>query len=98
MWTSKTFTSLLLDAHFTSKASLHPAASDGDAGHSAADVPKMEDGKRSGMVRKVFNVKNYHRALKQCCIVEWAQARSAKSQKCHIVSSLRTLVRFEARR
>jgi len=73
-------------------------ASNGDAEHWATDDLKLEDGERRELVRQVFAIENYHRHLKQCCGVERAVVRSAKAQKCHILLSLRALVRLEAHR
>jgi len=66
--------------------------------HWATSDLRMEEITRQEMARQVFAIENYHRQLKQCCGIERAQVRSARAQKCHILLSLRALVRLEAHR
>ena len=73
-------------------------APNGDKEHWATSDLEMTEATRQELSRRVFAIENYHRQLKQCCGIERAQVRSAQSQKCHILLSLRAFVRLEAHR
>ena len=57
--------------------------------------------KRSGLARLVkmgWQIEVYHRGIKQCCGIERAHVRKARSIVCHIIMSVRAFLRLEAYR
>lgn len=73
-------------------------ARDGGAEHWATDDPKMSESDREEMEGSGWGIEVYHRALKQCCGVERAQARGERAQRNHLGLSLRAFLRLEANR
>ena len=47
---------------------------------------------------QAWGIESYHRGLKQCCGVEWRQAREAQSQRSHIGMAIQAFVRLEVHR
>jgi putative transposase len=45
-----------------------------------------------------WGIEVYHRGIKQCCGIEKAQARTERSQRAHILLSLRAFLRLEVNR
>ena len=73
-------------------------AADGDAQYWATDELEMCVSRLEELGKRAWSVENCHRAIKQCCGVEKAQARSARDQMSHIALSLRAFVRLEVHR
>lgn len=71
---------------------------DGDAEHWATDDIEMSESDREELEGAGWSIETYHRALKQCCGIERAQARGERAQRNHLVLSLRAFLRLEANR
>jgi putative transposase len=71
---------------------------DGDAQHWVTDVKEMDESKREDLAKKSWKIEEYHRRIKQFCGVEKCQARKEKSQRAHILFSLRAFLRLELQR
>ena len=64
----------------------------------ATDVLDLEEKIRSELARKSSKIEQYHRGIKQFCGIERCQARSATSQRAHILMAIRAFLRFEIAR
>lgn len=74
---------------------------DGDAEHFehwATNDLDMSEEDREQLENTAWGVEVYHRALKQCCGVERAQARGERAQRNHLGLALRAFLRLEANR
>lgn len=71
---------------------------DGDEEHWATDLIDMEEPDRKELARKSWKIEEYHRGIKQFCGVERCQARNGKSQRTHILFSIRAFLRLEVER
>jgi hypothetical protein len=71
---------------------------DGDAEHWATNDLDMSEADREELENTAWGVEVYHRALKQCCGVERAQARGERAQRNHLGLALRAFLRLEANR
>lgn len=71
---------------------------DGDEEHWATDLIDMEEPNRKELARKSWKIEEYHRGIKQFCGVERCQARNGKSQRTHILFSIRAFLRLEVER
>lgn len=68
---------------------------DGDIGYWATGDLEMDELERLQLAEWSWAIENYHRGLKQCCGVERAQVRSARSQRNHIQLAIRAFLRLE---
>ena len=73
-------------------------ARDGGAEHWATDDFEMGESEREELEWAGWGIETYHRALKQCCGIERAQARGAQAQRNHLGLALRAFLRLEANR
>ena len=73
-------------------------ARDGSAEHWATDDLQMSEQDREELEQSGWGIETYHRALKQCCGIERAQARGERAQRNHLGLSLRAFLRLEANR
>jgi putative transposase len=73
-------------------------ARDGGAEHWATDDFEMSESEREELEGAGWSIETYHRALKQCCGIERAQARGARAQRNHLGLALRAFLRLEANR
>jgi putative transposase len=71
---------------------------DGDEEHWATDLIDIEEPDRKELARKSWKIEEYHRGIKQFCGVERCQARNGKSQRTHILFSIRAFLRLEVER
>lgn len=71
---------------------------DGGAEHWATNDLDMSEEGREELENTAWGVEVYHRALKQCCGVERAQARGERAQRNHLGLALRAFLRLEANR
>ena len=71
---------------------------DGDAEHWATNDLWMSEAEREELEGAGWGIEVYHRALKQCCGVERAQARGERAQRNHLGLALRAFLRLEADR
>lgn len=71
---------------------------DGDEEHWATDLIDMEESDRKELAHKSWKIEEYHRGIKQFCGVERCQARNGKSQRTHILFSIRAFLRLEVER
>jgi putative transposase len=71
---------------------------DGDEEHWATDLIDMEEPDRKELANKSWKIEEYHRGIKQFCGVERCQARNGKSQRTHILFSIRAFLRLEVER
>lgn len=71
---------------------------DGDEEHWATDLIDMKEPDRKELARKSWKIEEYHRGIKQFCGVERCQARNGKSQRTHILFSIRAFLRLEVER
>ncbi len=67
----------------------------GDIEHWATDDLGMNEEKREELSGHGWGIEEYHRGIKQCCGVERAQVRKAKSILNHIHLSIRAFIRLE---
>jgi putative transposase len=58
----------------------------------------MGESEREELEWAGWGIETYHRALKQCCGIERAQARGAQAQRNHLGLALRAFLRLEANR
>ena len=70
----------------------------GDIEHWATDELEMDEAKRNELSSQGWGIEEYHRGVKQCCGIERAQVRKAKSILNHIHMSIRAFVRLELHR
>ena len=73
-------------------------ARDGSAEYWATNDLQMSEQGREELERSGWGIETYHRALKQCCGIERAQARRERAQRNHLGLSLRAFLRLEANR
>lgn len=71
---------------------------DGETQYWATDDLKMDAKKRDELESMGWGIEVYHRGIKQCCGVEKAQVRIERSQRAHILLSLRAFLRLEVNR
>lgn len=71
---------------------------DGEIQYWAADDLKMDAKKKDELESMGWGIEVYHRGIKQCCGIEKAQARTERSQRAHILLSLRAFLRLEVNR
>jgi hypothetical protein len=71
---------------------------DGEARYWATDDLKMDAKKRDELESMGWGIEVYHRGIKQCCGIEKAQARTERSQRAHVLLSLRAFLRLEVNR
>ena len=71
---------------------------DGEIQYWATDDLKMDAKKRDELESMGWGIEVYHRGIKQCCGIEKAQARTEKSQRAHVLLSLRAFLRLEVNR
>ena len=67
----------------------------GDVEYWATDDLEMKEGKFEKLSGQRWGIEEYHRGIKQCCGVERAQVRKAKSILNHIRMSIRAFMRLE---
>jgi putative transposase len=77
---------------------LRIVSKDGDEEHWATDLIEMEEPDRKELAHKSCKIEEYHRGIKQFCGVERCQARNGKSQRTHILFSIRVFLRLEVER
>lgn len=68
---------------------------DGDTQYWATDDSKMDSLTRQGYGELSWGIEEYHRGLKQHCLVEKAQVRAGRAQRNHIGLSIRAFWRLE---
>jgi len=71
---------------------------DGEIQYWATDDLKMDAEKRDELESVGWGIEVYHRGIKQCCGIEKAQARTERSQRAHVLLSLRAFLRLEVNR
>ena len=71
---------------------------DGEVRYWATDDLKMGAKKREELESMGWGIEVYHRGIKQCCGIEKAQVRTERSQRAHILLSLRAFLRLEVNR
>mgnify|MGYP001063065821 CR=1 FL=1 len=71
---------------------------DGEIRYWATDDLEMDAKKRDELESMGWGIEVYHRGIKQCCGIEKAQARTERSQRAHVLLSLRAFLRLEANR
>jgi putative transposase len=71
---------------------------DGEIQYWATDDLKMDAKKRDELESMGWGIEVYHRGIKQCCGIEKAQARTERSQRAHVLLSLRAFLRLEVNR
>ncbi len=71
---------------------------DGELRYWATDDLEMDSKKRDELESMGWGIEVYHRGVKQCCGIEKAQVRTERSQRAHILFSLRAFLRLEANR
>jgi putative transposase len=71
---------------------------DGELQYWATDDLEMDVKKRDELESMGWGIEVYHRGIKQCCGIEKAQARTERSQRAHILLSLRAFLRLEVNR
>ena len=67
----------------------------GDVEHWATDDLGMNEEKREELSGQGWGIEEYHRGVKQCCGIERAQVRKARSILNHIRMSIRAFMRLE---
>lgn len=67
----------------------------GDAEYWATNDLSLNERNLAGLIRKGWQVEEYHRGIKQCCGVEKSHVRKAGSIISHIVMSVRAFLRLE---
>ena len=67
----------------------------GDVEHWATDDLGMNEKRREELSGQGWGIEEYHRGVKQCCGIERAQARKARSILNHIHLSIRAFIRLE---
>jgi putative transposase len=71
---------------------------DGEVRYWATDDLDVDDKKRDDLESMGWGIEVYHRGIKQCCGIEKAQVRTERSQRAHILFSLRAFLRLEVNR
>jgi len=71
-------------------------ATDGDVELWATNHVEMNDLERVKWASFAWTIENYHRGLKQFCLIERAQVRSRRAWRNHIGCCLRAFLRFES--
>jgi hypothetical protein len=71
-------------------------ATDGDVELWATNKVEMSDLERVKVASFAWTIENYHRGLKQFCLVERAQVRSRRAWRNHIGLALRAFLRIES--
>ncbi len=71
-------------------------ATDGDVEWWATNKVEMSDLERVRWAGYSWTIENYHRGLKQFCLIERAQVRSRRAWRNHIGCCLRAFLRFES--
>ena len=71
-------------------------ATDGDVELWATNHIEMSDLERVKWASFAWTIENYHRGLKQFCLIERAQVRSCRAWRNHIGYCLRAFLRFES--
>ena len=71
---------------------------EGEVQYWATDDLKMDSRRRDELESMGWGIEVYHRGIKQCCGIEKAQARTERSQRAHILFSLRAFLRLEVNR
>jgi len=71
---------------------------DGEVQYWATNDLKMDAKKRDELESMGWGIEVYHRGIKQCCGIEKAQARTERSQRAHVLLSLRAFLRLEVNR
>lgn len=71
---------------------------DGEVQYWATDDLSMDTKKRDELESMGWGIEVYHRGIKQCCGIEKAQVRTERSQRAHILLSLRAFLRLEVNR
>src|SRR5712692_4473358 len=71
---------------------------DGEVQYWATNDLKMDSKKRDELESMGWGIEVYHRGIKQCCGIEKAQVRTERSQRAHILMSLRAFLRLEVNR
>lgn len=71
---------------------------DGEVQYWATDDLEMNAEKRDELESMGWGIEVYHRGIKQCCGIEKAQARTERSQRAHVLLSLRAFLRLEVNR
>jgi putative transposase len=74
------------------------AREDGKVQYWATDDLSVDSKKRDELESMGWGIEVYHRGIKQCCGIEKAQVRTERSQRAHILFSLRAFLRLEANR
>lgn len=67
----------------------------GDAEYWATNDLSLDESHLVGLIRKGWQIEEYHRGIKQCCGVEKSHVRKAVSIISHIVMSVRAFLRLE---
>jgi putative transposase len=71
---------------------------DGEVQYWATADLKMNAKKRDELESMGWGIEVYHRGIKQCCGIEKAQVRTERSQRAHVLLSLRAFLRLEVNR
>jgi hypothetical protein len=71
-------------------------ATDGDVELWATNKVAMQDLERVKWAGFAWTIENYHRGLKQFCLIERAQVRSRRAWRNHIGMALRAFLRLES--
>jgi putative transposase len=71
---------------------------DGEVQYWATADLKMNAKKRDELESMGWGIEVYHRDIKQCCGIEKAQVRTERSQRAHVLLSLRAFLRLEVNR
>jgi putative transposase len=71
---------------------------DGEVQYWATADLKMNAKKRDELESMGWGIEVYHRGIKQCCGMEKAQVRTERSQRAHVLLSLRAFLRLEVNR
>lgn len=71
-------------------------APDGDSEYWATNKTAMDSLERVKWAGYAWTIENYHRGLKQCCLIERAQVRAGRAWRNHIGLCLRAFLRLES--
>ena len=71
-------------------------ATDGDIEYWATNKTDMDELERVKWANFAWTIENYHREVKQYCLIERAQVRSARAWRNHIALCLRAFLRLES--
>lgn len=69
---------------------------DGDAEHWATSILEMNIEERKEFARQAVQIEQYHRGIKQYCLIERSQARRRRPWQNHILLCLRAFLRLES--